>query len=153
MKTVLFLGLICCFGCLYAQPAQEEESVKKVIVEFFDAFHAQDSAGLKNTTGSRCILQNISVDREGEVIVSTQTFDGFIRTVTALPQTVDFREKLLSFDIRHDGLMAHVWTPYEFYYNRKLHHTGVNSFVLFKNEEGEWKIIGITNTRKKNISG
>ncbi|MBC9798594.1 nuclear transport factor 2 family protein [Sinomicrobium weinanense] len=152
MRAVLFLGLLLCLGCLNAQPIPEKKAIRKAIEEFFDAFHAQHPARLKRTAGPGCILKSISVNGEGQVIVSTQTFDGFVKTVTTLPETVDFREKLLSFDIRHDGLMAHAWTPYEFYYDHKLHHTGVNSFVLFRDEKGEWKIIGITDTRKKNIS-
>lgn len=153
MKAVLFLGLILCLGSLSAQPVPEEKAIRKAIEEFLEAFHAQDPERLKDTAGSGCILQSISAGKEGQVIVSTQSFSSFVKTVTALPQTVGFREKLLSFEIQHDGLMAHVWAPYEFYYDRKLHHTGVNSFVLFRNEKGEWKITGITDTREKDISG
>ncbi|RNL81975.1 nuclear transport factor 2 family protein [Sinomicrobium pectinilyticum] len=153
MRAVLFLGLILSLAGLNAQPVSEEKAIRNAVEEFFEAFHAQDSAGLKNIAGPECTLKSISMVREGQVIVKTQSFNDFIQAVTALPETADFREKLLSFEIKHDGLMAHVWAPYEFYYDRKLHHTGINSFVLFRNGKGKWKIIGITDTRKKEISG
>lgn len=149
MRMVLFLGLIFCLGNLNAQSVRDEAAIRKTVSEFFAAFHARDSVRLKGIAGPGCILRSISVKKDGKVVVSTQSFDGFVRTVTTLPETVDFREKPLSFDIRHDRLMADVWVPYEFYYDHKLHHTGVNSFVLFRNEQGRWKILGITDTREK----
>ncbi|MGS2761267.1 nuclear transport factor 2 family protein [Sinomicrobium sp. M5D2P9] len=153
MRAVLFLGLILSLASLNAQPVPEEKTIRNAVEEFFEAFHAKDSKRLKDVAGPQCIMQSISVGREGQIIVSTKSIDGFIQAVTALPKTADFREKLLSFEIMHDGLMAHVWAPYEFYYEDKLHHTGVNSFILFRNEKGEWKIISITDTRKKDVPG
>ncbi|HOD10564.1 MAG TPA: nuclear transport factor 2 family protein, partial [Flavobacterium sp.] len=41
-----------------------------------------------------------------------------------------------------------VWTPYEFYVNEKLSHSGVNAFTLFKENE-KWKIIHLIDTRRK----
>ncbi|MGS2739528.1 nuclear transport factor 2 family protein [Sinomicrobium sp. M5D2P17] len=152
MRTVLFLGMILSLAGLNAQSVSEEKTIRNTVEEFFGAFHAQDSVRLKNTAGQECIVQSISVNKEGQVIVSTQSLGDFIQAVTALPKTADFREKLLSFEIKYDGLMAHVWVPYEFYYENKLHHTGVNSIVLFRNEKGAWKIAGITDTRKKEAS-
>jgi len=57
-------------------------------------------------------------------------------------------EKLLDYKIQIDGPLAHVWTPYEFYVNGKLSHSGVNSFTLFK-EKDAWQIIHIIDTRRK----
>ncbi|MCJ7759077.1 MAG: nuclear transport factor 2 family protein, partial [Gillisia sp.] len=55
---------------------------------------------------------------------------------------------LHSFDIRINGALANVITPYSFYVNGNLSHCGVNSFQLFK-ESGNWKIIYIVDTRIK----
>ena len=44
--------------------------------------------------------------------------------------------------------MAHVWAPYEFWYNGEFSHCGVNSFQLFK-EEDTWKIIYLIDSRRK----
>ena len=58
-----------------------------------------------------------------------------------------FEERLLDYKIQQDGFTAQVWTPYEFYVNNKLSHSGNNAFSLVK-ENGAWKIIFIIDTRK-----
>ena len=71
-----------------------------------------------------------------------------MKSIVSIPATTKFEERLLSFDIRLNGALASVITPYTFYVNDKLSHCGVNSFQLYK-KEGEWKIIHIVDTRKK----
>ena len=44
--------------------------------------------------------------------------------------------------------MANAWAPYEFYINSEFSHCGINSFQLIK-IEGNWKIIYIIDTRRK----
>ena len=62
-------------------------------------------------------------------------------------QMVNF-EKLLLYDIKIDGNLASVWTPYEFYFNEKFSHCGANSFQLFNNN-GKWEIIYLVDMRKR----
>ena len=59
-----------------------------------------------------------------------------------------YDEKIWSYDIRIDGLLATAWTDYTFYLGEKLLHCGVNAFQLFKSDEG-WKVIHITDTRSR----
>ncbi|HYD90904.1 MAG TPA: nuclear transport factor 2 family protein, partial [Flavobacterium sp.] len=47
-----------------------------------------------------------------------------------------------------DGGIASAWTPYEFYFEDKFSHCGVNSFQLIL-EDGKWKITGITDSRRR----
>lgn len=72
----------------------------------------------------------------------------FYHSIATIPVATLFEEKLLDYTIQVDGAMAHVWTPYEFYFNGKISHKGVNAFTLFK-ENNHWKIIYIIDTRKK----
>jgi hypothetical protein len=44
--------------------------------------------------------------------------------------------------------MATAWTPYNFYFNGKFSHCGVNNFVLVKQDNG-WKIQYIIDTRRR----
>ena len=127
----------------------EEEKAKQVVVSFFDHFHAQDSAAIKKLVSQDVILQRISKNKEGKVIVATESFDDLLKSIVSIPKTVSFQEKLLSFSIQVDGAMANVWTPYEFWFKGELSHCGVNSFQLFKNEKGEWKIIYLVDTAKR----
>ena len=59
-----------------------------------------------------------------------------------------YLEKLLSYDIRIDGNLASVWTPYEFYLNGNFSHCGANSFQLFHNN-GKWEIIFLVDMRRR----
>jgi len=57
-------------------------------------------------------------------------------------------ERIVFETIRIDGPLASVWTPYNFYYEGKFSHCGVNSFQLVK-INGEWKIQYLIDTRRK----
>ncbi|NJM79889.1 MAG: hypothetical protein HC854_10245 [Flavobacterium sp.] len=78
----------------------------------------------------------------------TQKYSDFLKSISSIPVTMTFEERILEYKIETDGLLAHVWTPYEFYVNDKLSHKGVNSFTLIKENE-TWKIVHVIDTRNK----
>ncbi|MDP5138985.1 MAG: hypothetical protein NWP83_00775, partial [Spirosomaceae bacterium] len=57
-------------------------------------------------------------------------------------------ERLSGYDIKIDGDMATVWTPYSFFVNNNVSHCGVNAFTLIRQNDS-WKILSITDTRRK----
>lgn len=130
------------------QEMAEDASVRQTIEAFFSAFHRQDSIVLRDLANSSVIVQSISTNTEGETKIATESFDNFLKSIISIPETTKFEEKLHSFDIRINGALANVITPYSFYVNGNLSHCGVNSFQLFK-DSGEWKIIYIVDTRIK----
>lgn len=135
----LFIGLI--------SNAQKQD-VQKSIEVFFEGFHQKDSMKIKSVCSDKMILQSISENSLKENKLSNDTAKDFYKAIMSIPATVNFREKILSYNIQIDGSMAHVWAPYEFYLNDKLSHTGVNTFTLFKEKE-TWKIIYLIDTRRK----
>ena len=72
----------------------------------------------------------------------------FFEMISLIPKSMQFQEKILSYNIQVDGSLAHVWTPYEFYINGKLNYFGTNSFPLYK-DNNIWKIIYCIDTRRK----
>ncbi|MEM6514654.1 MAG: nuclear transport factor 2 family protein [Bacteroidota bacterium] len=147
MKNFLIcLVLIMSFQVYSQNP--EELKVKNTIKEFFKGFHAQDSVLILKTVHTEIKMQSVDSRRGGKAKLDTSKFENFLNSILSIPETVTFNEKLLDYDIKIDGNMAHAWTPYEFYLNGKLSHTGVNSFQLFKDED-DWKIIYIVDTRNK----
>ena len=143
MKNTLFIFIIF-FGLkIHAQ----NQEVQKTIENFFVAFHAKDTIKLKAICSEKMILQSISDTKFGAKLSDESPLD-FFKSIASIPDGFDFQEKILSFSIQVDGQMATVWTPYEFYMNGKLSHSGVNSFTLFK-ENQEWKIIYCIDTRRK----
>mgnify|MGYP003637881094 FL=1 len=127
---------------------EEELQVKQTIIEFFDAFHAQDSIAIKNAVYPSILLQTIGVNKEGKSVLKTENFNDLVESIISIPDTTNFQERILNYSIQIDGNMANAWTPYEFWINNQFHHCGVNSFQLFR-DENMWKIIYLIDTRRK----
>lgn len=140
---MLLLGFMVSF----AQDS-EEAKVQKTIEAFFDGFHKQDSTLIKQVVSEGIIAQTIGNKKDGTSAMRTEDFGRFLKSIVSIPDTISFQERLLSFNIQVDGAMANAWTPYEFWYNGKFSHCGVNSFQLFKDGE-DWKIIYLIDTRRK----
>ncbi|WP_310557437.1 DUF4440 domain-containing protein [Flavobacterium sp.] len=145
MKKVLSIGLLFFIVQLNAQ----NQEVQKVIENFFEAFHAKDTTKLRAYCSENMIMQSITENTKGNKFTE-ETMEGFFNSLAKIPHTIGFEEKILSFIIQVDGTMANVWTPYEFYMNGKLQHSGVNSFQLYK-DDGFWKIIYFIDTRRKKV--
>ncbi len=138
----LFIGLHA-----FSQSQQEAEA-KKVVTDFFEAFHKQDSVALRNMAHPSIKMQSIATNAEGASKVSTNDYGAFLKSIATIPPTTKFEEKLHSFDVTVNGPLANVTTPYSFLVNGNLSHCGVNSFTLVK-EAGEWKIVYLIDTRRK----
>ncbi|GAB5563029.1 MAG: hypothetical protein Wins2KO_00920 [Winogradskyella sp.] len=147
MNKLLILFSFCFVLSVNAQKS-EEENIKNTIIEFFEVFHKQDTVALKKMAKGKVILQSISVNKEGKTIVSESSYNDFVKRIGSIPKESTFEEKLLSYSIQVDGNMANAWTPYEFWYNGKFSHCGVNSFQLVKEDE-TWKIIYLVDTRRR----
>ncbi len=126
----------------------EELKVENAIKTFFQGFHRQDSTAIRAAANGAIRMQTIGKNKQGEDSVRTVLFDDFVRSIVQIPDSVHFEERILSYKIQVDGSMAHAWTPYEFWFNEKFSHCGVNSFQLFK-EGDTWKILSIMDTRRK----
>lgn len=126
----------------------QKQDVQKCIESFFEGFHQRDSSKIKSVCADKMILQSISESTVKGNKLSNESAKEFYKSIAAIPVNLKFEEKILSYNIQIDGTMAHAWTPYEFYVNDKLSHTGVNAFTLFK-EKDLWKIIYIIDTRRK----
>ena len=143
MKKVLVFVIILINQVFFAQDSEIQITIGK----FFNAFHQRDSVALKKVCSENLVLHSISESEKGPKF-SIQKASDFFKSIAAIPLSMKFEEKILSFKVQVDGSMAHVWTPYEFYVNDKLSHSGVNSFQLFKENDG-WKVVYILDTRRK----
>ena len=121
MKQIVLLISFCLTLILNAQQS-ETENVKATIVEFFEAFHKQDTIALKSMVTDKIILQSISKNQEGKTVLRQDEFDKFVKSIASIPKDRTFEEKLLDFSIQVDGNMANAWTPYEFWFNGNFSH-------------------------------
>jgi len=125
----------------------QEADVNKTIDIFFEGLHTSDTLKIRSVASEKMILQTISEKAETSK-VDTDNLKEFYASIASIPKDIKIEERLLSRNIQIDGTMAHAWTPYEFYVNGKLSHSGVNSFMLHKQDDGKWKIIYIVDTRR-----
>lgn len=142
--TRLFIFL---FFFIFDFSFAQEKEIQQTIETFFEAFHHRDSIKLQSVCSKDLVLHSISESGNGTKF-SVEKASNFYKSIATIPVTMKFEEKILSYNIQIDGAMAHVWTPYEFYVNDKLSHSGVNSFQLF-HENGVWKVVYILDTRRK----
>ena len=143
MKPLLFLILFSLSSSLFAQ----DTNPKKVVDDFFTAFHAKDTVTLKQLCHPDIIMRTIANTKEGNKL-KDEKFDEFLNSIATIPANLKLFEKLIDYKVEIDGNLAHVWTPYEFYVNDKLSHIGANAFTLY-NDNGKWQIIHLIDTRRK----
>ena len=80
-------------------------------------------------------------------MVHTADLEKFLVQI-GTPHDQVYDEQIWGYDVKLEDNLATVWTPYSFYLGETLLHCGVNAFHVAKTEDG-WKIIQITDTRKK----
>jgi hypothetical protein len=146
MKKLLLATLLFAF----AAPAfcqTDKDDIKKTISTMFDAMRKSDSTLLRSTFAKGLVLQSVGAKKDGSTVLSTEKADDFIKAI-GTPHKELYDERITWGDIKVDGALASVWTPYKFYLGQTFSHCGVNFFQLMKTAEG-WKIIYIVDTRRK----
>ncbi|MFI2743747.1 nuclear transport factor 2 family protein [Zhouia sp. PK063] len=151
MKNFVIIALVFSANFSFSQQTADKIEVKNTIDAFFKAFHEQDSVAIKSTVSDEVIMQSIGKNKDGKIKLTTANFHDFLKSIISIPKENTFEEKLTDYIINVDGNMANVWTPYEFWYNGKFSHCGVNNFQLFKEDE-HWKIIYIIDTRRRDCA-
>lgn len=121
----------------------EENLIKTAVNSLFDGMRTSDSVKINHAFSKTAILQTIK--KNGEV--KNENVKAFIASISKV-QKGALDERITFSNILIDGSLASVWTPYEFYYQGKFSHCGVNSFQLVKTDN-VWKIQYIIDTRRQ----
>ncbi len=147
MKIFFLFATVFLFSTHTARAQNDSTDVVKAIQNLFDAMHSGDSAALVQCFTSNAYLQTISVKSPGNPLVRTEDISKFGQFVQqAVPGSV--REEFRVQYVHEEGVLAHVWAPYQFFYNGVFSHCGVNAFMLVQTASG-WKIQYLTDTRVK----
>ena len=149
MKQIYLLLLIVVLGFnkSFAQVKTEEDEVKATINMLFDGMRNADTTMLRNAFAPKNTLETIAKTKDGKFVVRTESLANFIKSI-GTPHPEKYDERIVFTKILIDANLASVWTDYKFYVGDKFSHCGVNSFQLFKGDEG-WKIIYLIDTRRK----
>lgn len=142
MKNLLCIASLFAFTLAYAQ-----QTPQAAIEQFFKAFHQRDTLALGNLLSDQIVFHTAS-EIDGAAVLSIYDRNNFLQSVMSIPADLNFEERILSWIVNTDGLLASIWTPYEFYVDDGFSHRGVNSFQLFKDHE-IWKIVHCIDTRKR----
>lgn len=146
MKTILSSILLMFSISVFSQTQKVIASVDI----FFEGLHNRDTIKIQSVCDKDMLLQSI-IENDFGSHLENEKLQKFYKTVASIPQYLKFQEKLLDYKVMIDGYMAQVWTPYEFYLNDKVSHTGVNCFTLQLDNNPKnpiWKIVHIIDTRR-----
>lgn len=125
----------------------DKDDIKKTINTMFEGMKKADTAMLNSTFHKSMVLQSVASKKDGSTILITEKTEDFVKQVST-PHKDIYDERITWGDIKVDGPLASVWTPYKFYIGTQYSHCGVNFFQLMKTNAG-WKIIYIVDTRRK----
>ncbi len=147
MQRVIFYLVLLITTTIFSQ-SEEEQSARATIDTFFEGFHKGDTILMKSVMSDKIIMQTAFRTKEGEDKLVEDSPANVLKAIATRTADQKWDERLLSYNIQIDGNMANVWTPYEFWFNDKFSHCGVNSFQLFK-DGATWKIIYLIDTRRR----
>lgn len=146
MKLALSLMLAALALPPIAVAQEADGEVLAVVRALFDAMRAKDTVALRATLYPGARLMTAGRDRDGVPAVQAESVDAFVRAVGSLQRHLD--ERIWNAEVRVDGNLAAVWTPYAFYVDGTFSHCGVDAFQLALTPDG-WKIIHVTDTRRR----
>jgi hypothetical protein len=129
---------------LHAQDATAD--VTAVVQRLFDAMRAKDTVALRAVFHAEATLTGPARDQQGHIVVRAVPVARFIAGIAGATAQLD--EQFWNPEVRIDGDLAMVWTPYAFYADGTLNHCGVDAFLLARMDDG-WKIIQVADTRRR----
>lgn len=148
MKYFAFLLPFLFINLIKAQ-ADEEVKVKYAVETFFYALNGKNEHAMKRVVKSDILMQTVvTLNESGKMDYRKNGIQDLIYFMSSTPDSIPFHEKILDYKLQIDGGIAHVWAPYEFWYNGEFSHCGVNSFQLMK-EKDAWKIIYLLDSRRR----
>lgn len=156
MKKYILIGLVLLIstgGFITVEKmkiAKEEAAIEQAIKNLFDGMRTSNGDMVREAFADGAILRSVSINQNGETVINSGT------TVEAFAAAVDrpkeasqiWDERIPRYEIKVDGPLASVWTPYQFYIGENFSHCGVNSFQMAKSN-GKWEIIYIVDTRRR----
>lgn len=140
MRRLVLLAALVLPGTAAAQTARD--SVLATVNEFFRTMAVKDSAG------SAAVMHpdgvTFSSRPSGDsIVLRSRSNASYLASVSA--QKSDLLERMWDPTVLMHKQLAMVWTPYDFYTDKKFSHCGVDVFTLMRHL-GRWKIVGAAYT-------
>jgi len=126
----------------------ETEQVKKVIEDLFIGMKQGDSSLVSSLFRKDVRMLTSYTSPEGQPLLKEGSLQDFLIAI-GTPHPNVWNEKIWNTEIQIDDNLAQVWTDYAFYVDDKFSHCGVDAFQLAKENDGQWKIVHLIDTRRK----
>ncbi|PKA84420.1 putative lumazine-binding protein [Ulvibacter sp. MAR_2010_11] len=139
----LFLSLVS-----FSQNGFTAVDARKVVDTFFEGFHEGDTLKMRSVMVTNVAMQTAFTDTNGNAKINDGSASDLLMAIAKRPATQKWEERVLDYNVQIDGNLAHVWTPYQFWFNDALSHCGANAFTLAKTDDG-WKIVHLIDSRRK----
>lgn len=133
---------------LSAQDVSEEEKILNVIQRVFDGMQKGDSSMVSSNFYHELEMYTSYTNKDGKRILKKDDPQKFFDAI-GTPHDGIWNEEWWSPEVRIDGNLAQVWTPYAFYLDDKFSHCGVDAFHLIRLDDDSWKIFHLTDTRQR----
>ena len=144
MRLTMFAVLCGLATPLVAQTSAD--SALAVVVRLFEAMHAKDSLAIAATFDTSAALLGYTRQGGQERVTRTPVAE-FARIIAGIPADTEIEESIWDSEVRVDGNLAVVWTPYAFLINGAISHCGYDAVMLMRFATG-WKIVVIADTRR-----
>lgn len=148
MKQAVVLFCILFSSYSIGQQSFSEEDAIAIIDTFFDGFHQGDTLKMRSVMRKDMVMQTAFSNKEGKHMIHDGSAIDLLTAIAGRPEDQKWDERLLDYRVQIDGNLAHVWTPYEFWFNDDFSHCGANAFTLARTDSG-WKIIHLIDSRRR----
>lgn len=151
MKKKILVVLIGLFTLgqtlIHAQDSGKTE-VRKVIDMLFDGMREGDSSKVRSVFRPEARMYTSFISKSGDRILQHGNLQDFLHAI-GTPHKDMYDERISNTLIQIDGGIAQVWTDYSFYLGDTFSHCGVDAFQLVLEHPGEWRILHLMDTRRK----
>lgn len=130
-----------------AQTPEDGAAIMEPITRLFTGMNLGDSALVHSAFTAHPTLTTVAKDKSGNIVLRESELQKFLNAV-GTPHTESWSEPIWDVKIQVDGHLAQVWASYAFYLGKKFSHCGVDAFQLFKDNDGEWRIFFLADTRQ-----
>lgn len=148
-RVAVALTLALSSGCAEVEPQPdahaETPAVLEAVHQLFGAMRSRDSVLLRELLAEDARLIAVT-DSEAR----PSTAEAFLARISAPGD--ELHERMWDPEVRIEGPIATVWTPYDFHVGGEFSHCGIDAFQL-AHSGGQWQIVSIIYTVQRDGCG
>ncbi|MEM7369306.1 MAG: nuclear transport factor 2 family protein [Bacteroidota bacterium] len=150
VASIQVVMLLAFYSISFSQQSGGEEAKQKIeqaVHRLFDGMRSGDSTAVHAVFSDQVAMYSAGNHKDGSTNLHEGSLEKFLHAV-GTPHEIMWDERISNLSIQVDGPLATAWMNYSFYLGDTFSHCGVNS-MTFLYKDGEWKIIYLIDTRRK----